>query len=186
MVIEHLRSRHRDSTTGIAFFYCNYKKHHEQKLGDLVAILLKQLCAQCRDIPRQVAALFHHHKRNGSRPAVSELAEALCSAVSGFDRVFIVVDALDECESSYWTAVIAQLRGLRVQGNDVRLFVTARHETALELEFSLDPQLEIRAHPDDLRVYLLAHMPHLSDHVKRNASLREMITLEVISAADGM
>ncbi len=107
MSIEHLRWRHRNYTTGIAFFYCNYKKHHEQRLGDLIASLFKQLCAQCPEISRQVAAFFQHHERIGSRPAVSELSEMLYSAVSGFDRVFIVVDALDECESSYWTAVIA-------------------------------------------------------------------------------
>jgi hypothetical protein len=113
IVINHLQALcNADVPTGIAVICCNYKKRQEQAVTDIVAVLLKQLCAQCVRIPQAFALLFDQHTRKRTQLAVHELGQALRSVAAAFGRVFVIVDALDECASSNGHAVVAKLRAL--------------------------------------------------------------------------
>jgi hypothetical protein len=188
IVINHIQSLCHYKATGLSFFYCNYKKRQEQRVSDVIAVLLKQLCAQCPCIPEVVTSLFDHHMRKRTRPAEDELSKALLSVAGAFNRVFVVIDALDEFDTNYWSTMLAHLRDL--QGSpyikDLRLMVTSRHEPELEREFRHHPLLEIRADTDDLALFLRSQMPKLSEHIKQNSSLQSEIMSAITTAADGM
>jgi hypothetical protein len=51
-------------------------------------------------MPDSVKDLYHRHKKKGTRPSVDDVLTALHLVAALYARVFIVVDALDECQST--------------------------------------------------------------------------------------
>jgi hypothetical protein len=99
IIVNDLNTRfENDRSISIAYLYCNYKRSHEQKLEDLLLNLLKQLAQRCLVTPDGVQALYDKYKTRSDRPSSKDLSEALQSVISSFSKVFIIIDALDECQ----------------------------------------------------------------------------------------
>ena len=77
--------------------YCNYKEQAEQTVPNLVASLLRQIVQGRRAISDDVKSLFERHQRQSTRPTLDQLTDVLISEIRMRSKVFIVVDALDEC-----------------------------------------------------------------------------------------
>jgi hypothetical protein len=128
IVIEHLiNQNHDDPKIGIAFTYCNFRRNDEQKLDDLLASLLKQLTESLPSLPKAVTELYERHKRKRTRPSTDELSKALQQVAASYLRVFVVVDALDECQISDGSRVrlVEELFSLQAYYR-VNIFVTSR------------------------------------------------------------
>src|ERR1700733_2712272 len=101
IVVNDLCNRFRnDMTIGIAYIYCNFRQQDEQKVEDLLASLLKELAQYQPSLLGVVKDLYDRHKDNRTRPSFDDISRALQSVASMYSRVFIVVDALDECQVS--------------------------------------------------------------------------------------
>jgi hypothetical protein len=104
IVIDYLCSKfrkgdvHDDGNIGIAYLYCNFRQE-KQKSEDLLASLLKQLTRDRSSFPDSVKSLHSSHKEKQTRPLLGELLQALQSVAALYSRVFIIVDALDECRT---------------------------------------------------------------------------------------
>ena len=102
IVVEELTTHFQnDKSVGIAYLYCNFRRQHEQKVGDLVASLLKQLIQGRSSLPDTIKSLYGSHKDKGTRLLFDEISKALQSVVALYSRVFIIIDALDECQVSH-------------------------------------------------------------------------------------
>ncbi|KAK4213049.1 hypothetical protein QBC37DRAFT_423640 [Rhypophila decipiens] len=100
VVIEYLINRyHNDPTVGIAYIYCNFRQTDKQTLDDLLASLLRQLAESLPPLPQPVTDLYERHKTKRTRPSTAELSKAL-QGINAFSRAFVLVDALDECQTS--------------------------------------------------------------------------------------
>ena len=70
------------------------------RIENIVASLIRQLCAAAKKIPRSLRDLWLEYDAAGSRPSTKILIETLDLIVSEFRNVgqdaFIVIDALDE------------------------------------------------------------------------------------------
>ena len=82
-----------DPTIGITYIYCNFKRKDDQKAEDLLASLLTQKWPSL-DI---VKDLYDRHRDKRTRPPLEEISRALQSVATVYSRIFIIVDALDEC-----------------------------------------------------------------------------------------
>jgi hypothetical protein len=51
-------------------------------------------------LPRGILDLFSRHEKKQTRPSTSEILTVLQSVVAGLSRAFVIVDALDECQSA--------------------------------------------------------------------------------------
>ena len=100
IVVDQLMTRfEKDKTIGIAYIYCNFQRQDEQKAGDLLGSLLKQLAQdQSSSLPETVKALYDKHKDKRTRPSFDEIRRSLHSVAAQYSRVFIFIDALDECQ----------------------------------------------------------------------------------------
>ncbi|RYP92526.1 hypothetical protein DL770_001392 [Monosporascus sp. CRB-9-2] len=99
-VVDDLRKRfHDDATIGIAYVYCNFRRHDEQKAEDLLSSLLKQLSQGRPSLPETVKALYDSHLKGKTRPSLGEISGSLQSVGAMYSRVFVVIDALDECQA---------------------------------------------------------------------------------------
>jgi len=81
----------------IAYLYCNFNRQAEQNLCRMLATLIRQLFQEQAQPLDAVTALYKKHRDRATRPSLDEYKNVLRLLVSSYRRVFVVVDALDEC-----------------------------------------------------------------------------------------
>ncbi|KAH0560062.1 hypothetical protein GP486_003417 [Trichoglossum hirsutum] len=188
VVIDHLCNRyHSDHTIGITYIYFNFRQQYEQKPEDLLSNILKQLLRGQASTPQSIKTLYDRHSHKKTRPTIGEIATELHSVASKYSRIYIIVDALDECQVSDRSCkrFLLELSKLRHQ-TGVNLFVTSRYIPEIEKEFEGSISVEIRASSDDVQRYLEGHMSQLPSFVSHKEDLQEAIVTEITQAADGM
>jgi hypothetical protein len=114
---------------------------------------LQQLVQKGSVVSDGVVLLYDRHTKNGTRPGLGEWSPLLQLESRPFAKVFVLVDALDECADSggVRTSLLAEIRKLPSR---VHLLVTSRHSSAIEREFEKAGRLEIRASDHDIGRYL--------------------------------
>ena len=132
-----------------------------------------------------ISELYDSHKINNTQPSLAELSEHLSSVISLFTKVYIVIDALDECEDIQRTrtSLLAEMQNLSTH---VQLFFTSR---PLEDILLNAVQFEIVAQEDDMRKYLSAQIQReqrLSKLCADNEGLEDEILSKIIKKVDGM
>jgi hypothetical protein len=188
IVVEELTTRfHNDKSIGIAYLYCNFRRQDEQKIDDLLASLLKQLAEYQPSRPGSVKDLYDRHKTKRTRPPLNEISGSLQAVATLYSRVFIIVDALDECQVSDGCRqrFLSGLFNLQAKCK-ANLFATSRPISSVEKAFEGNPMLEIRASEEDVRRYLDGHMFRLPGFVARSPELQEEIKTDIVKAVDGM
>jgi hypothetical protein len=188
IVIEHLYTRFQnDSSIGIAYLYCNFRRQHEQKPEDLLASLLKQLVQEQPSIPESISSLHKRHRDKRTRPSFEEISKALHSVVTDYSKTFIIVDALDECQVSDGgrRRFLSEIFSLQTR-TGANLFTTSRCIPEIMNEFKEATLLEIRASSEDIRKYLNSHMSQLPSCALKSRDLQEKVRTEIVQAADGM
>jgi hypothetical protein len=183
IVVNYLHSIASD--VGVAVLYCSYMQQ-EQVRGKLLAGLLRQLVDQQRCISEEAQALYAVCRKVARLPTFDELFSLLQYTAGTYSRVFIVIDALDECPIAERLALLAEIRRLQELLPRIRIMATFRHHVNLDDDFANADKLEIRANDSDLEHYLNCNMTRLSRQVKEVPSLREAVVQGVIKAADGM
>ncbi|KGO40643.1 hypothetical protein PEXP_071470 [Penicillium expansum] len=169
---------------GIAYIYCNFNRQDEQKAQDLLLSLLKQLSQKRTSIPDAVKDLYKRYKTTSTRPRFDEISKALHSAVCTYSNVFILIDALDECESTCRTRVLGEIMKIHASAG-ANVLATSRPTEVHDL-FESGDFLEIRAHEDDVRRYLDGNMFRLPGFVRRNITLQEEIMTVISRHVQGM
>lgn len=189
-MVQELVTRYRDDEdTCVAYFYLNFRRQHEQKVEDLLASLPKRL-GQCQSsLPDQLKTIHeeHTHRDSQTRPSLHNMSKALQCVASLFSRVFIVVDALDECGDSDGsrTQFLSELANLQANSG-AKLFATLRHIPDIIQKFDRSDTLEIRASDEDIRAYLGGRASELPKCVGRTPGLQDEIKNGILQAADGM
>lgn len=188
IVVHDLNTRFRnDMTIGIAYLYCNFARKDEQSLENLVLILLKQLAQGHSCLPNAVKDLHNHYQRGPARPSFDEISKTLQSVAALYSRVFILIDALDECQTSEGcrTKLLSEIFSLQVKCA-ANLFATSRFVAEITERFEGRTSLEIKASDEDVRVYLDSHMPNLPSFVSCSPGLQKAIKDDIVMAVDGM
>ena len=156
-------------------------------MANLLASLLQQVARNCPTVSDDILSLHNNYGKKGTRPPLSEWSRLLESELCRFSKVFIVIDALDECPES---------RGIRRDFlNEIwklpktQILVTSRHIPAVEREFEMAARLEIRATDEDVERYLkdrILRERRLARHVKEVPALEKAIVTSVREKAKGM
>ena len=185
IVVKELTTRFsKDSTIGIAYIYCNFRK--EQKIEDLLASLLKQLAEGQLSLPAIVKELYDRHKTNRTRPSLEEISRSLQAVTTLYSRVFLIVDALDECQVfSCRERFLSEMFGLQAT-HGVNVYATSRFIPEITTKFQGSTSLEICASKEDIGRYLEAHMRHLSSFDDWDRQLQDEIKVAIADAVDGM
>lgn len=186
-VINTLQRRRADDTNiGLAYIYCNFQRK-DQDITGLIASLLKQLAQDRPSLPETVKQLYDMHKANRTRPSLAELLKTLQSVVKMYSAVFIVADALDECQTTDGcrTLLISELIKL-CNSQGVNLFATSRDTPNIVDKFKNCRRVEIRATNEDVRRYLKARLFQLPDFAQRDSQLQNQVITAITSAVKGM
>ncbi|GKT57827.1 hypothetical protein ColTof4_09810 [Colletotrichum tofieldiae] len=82
IVVDDLSKRFRDvENANVAYIYCNFRRQNDQKVEDLLASVLKQLCQGQKSFPECVKTLFKEYK-GGKRPSLNDISKALQTVVT--------------------------------------------------------------------------------------------------------
>ena len=186
IVVDYLKTSFPEDRTGIAFLYCTYKRRDNQEFDDLLASLLGQLTLWQPMTPESIQKLYDKHLQ-GEKPRLSqdEIREELYRIMKAYTRIFIVIDALDECKTDpIRDRLLSELYGLQEE-SDIRLMVTFRPNIVPQTP-SIVTTLEIRAHEEDIEEYLSSRMSDLRSVVKDNNELQLKIKAHILALVDGM
>ncbi|KAJ4248105.1 hypothetical protein NW762_012875 [Fusarium torreyae] len=176
-----------DPHTGLAYLYCDYQRKSEQTLEHFVASLLKQLAAGLPLFPDALRQLRLEYKNKSNRPSLHECQRTLQTIAKDFKRIFIVIDALDECLNDNYCLprLLSDIFDLQ-RSCGVNIFATSRPLTHIVNKFQNVQFLEIRAREDDIRAYLTNRMPEFADFVQKSPHLQELIKDGICRAVSGM
>ena len=184
VIIDYLQKSFLDTEAiGVAFVYFNYKER--QSVNEvLLGSLLQQIVRRQTTVSTELRDLFNHHKIGKFRPSLRELSTLFKRESRSFLRIFVVIDALDECLDTDCTRhkLLSELQHLQPK---LRLLITSRPHINLQDDFRLD----IRAHDTDIERYLVRRiemMNKLQLNVQRNPGLREAIVQGILLKASGM
>ena len=187
IVINHLQEQFRDDQSiGIAYLYCNFRRQQEQKAEDLLANLLKQLVKTDSSLLQNVKDLYERHKNHQTRPLLNEISEALHIVSTKYTKVFLVVDALDECGGSSRDKMLKEIIAVKVRAkNSINIFATSRIDDTARIYFAGCPSQEISATDNDIREFVATHVLALQSDLL-DPGIREEIQSRIVEAAEGM
>lgn len=185
IAIEYLRSAKHGEKSFVAFLYCNYQRQTEQNAENLLAAILRQFAEQCTSVPEPVKALYTSRDSKNALPSIEKTSEAISTIIKRQDRVFLIVDALDECSKTTRGTILERIRYLQ-KHTKARFMATSRPDDGIKRAFEGATQLEIRAQEEDVEKYLANQMDKLSECVKGNASMQQDIKKCIAEVVDGM
>ena len=187
IVVDELSTRfHEDSSIAVAYIYCNFKRQNEQTLEDLLISILKQL-AQGRSLPQSVKSLHDQCKSKQTRPSIDDISTVLRLVAAEYSRVFILIDALDECsiDDGCQANLLPNISDLQAKFG-VNFFATSRFIPHITEVFEQDLRLEIRANKQDVQRYLEGHIDELPRFVRHDPDLQQEIISAIVKTTDGM
>ncbi|KAL8901819.1 MAG: hypothetical protein Q9207_005011 [Kuettlingeria erythrocarpa] len=152
IAVDHLWRHVQTQDIGVAYIYCNYKSQADQSAANLAATILQQLIQEQPSLAEPVASLYDRHAGRKTRPSLEEIRDAMQAVVSNYAKVYVVIDALDECldQDGSRSQLLSMLRELQSTGR-LFLMVTSRFIPEVVQQFSLSPMLEIRASAFDVK-----------------------------------
>ncbi|KAH7075083.1 hypothetical protein FB567DRAFT_183203 [Paraphoma chrysanthemicola] len=181
-------SMSRSPDAAVAYIYCNYQSRNEQSIDAVLTSLLRRLVQIRSTIPQSVLEAFQKFGRS-QRLTRSQCIEYLGLTSKQFSKIFLVVDALDECDAEVMGEFIQTCSSLRKQSN-IRLFMTARLipsiQRMIKRELGETPHLEIRARDHDIREYFNSRRTRFKYSWVNDASLCERACKKVLEASGGM
>jgi hypothetical protein len=183
IAVDHLWKHVHSKDTGVAYIYCNYKTQADQTAINLAAVILKQLIQERPSVAEPVANLYNRHAR--THPSLEEIRNALQIVVSNYTKVYVVVDALDECLRDHRSQLLAMLSDLQSSRN-VSFMATSRFIPEVVQQFTLSPMLEVRADDSDVKRFVAGQIYRLPRCVQRDDELQDAVKDGISTAVDGM
>ena len=186
IVISHLDAKFKnDADIGIAYLYCNFRQHYQR--SDLFSSLLKQLSWRRSIVPESIQRLYEHHRDKQTRPSFDEVFRELQSIIANYRRIFIIIDALNECQVSNGGQRKFLTETLTFQAKTgANIFTTSRINPEITKLFEQSITLEIRARNEDVQRYLDGQMSRLPSFVQRSPNLQVEIKATISKAVDSM
>jgi len=118
----------------------------------VLSCILRQLLEDA-EIPQPLTELYGKRGAKGQLH-FPECQGLLADIVTRLGRVYLVIDALDECEPKHRREFLQAVNNL-TQMHDIRLLVTSRPHTQDVAEmFQRHSTLKIEAQTEDIRTYL--------------------------------
>jgi NACHT domain len=190
IIVDDLRAHFEQKKDVVTvYFYCSFNRQSEQNLGQMLASLTRQMFQEQDDVPKAIEDIYLKHRDRGTRPTVDQLKDLLRLLVQDYARVFIVIDALDECENKAGSRdqLLDELFGLQAQkAKNVNVLVTTRCIPEITTRFTTCPEIEIQASKEDIERYMDSCMSILPLFVRQSIKLQNVIKKGITDAAKGM
>lgn len=157
--------------------------------SSIIGTLLKQLSMRLQALDPKMVSTYDNSMLLNIKASESSFATAL----TRFEKVFVIVDALDECSEEERKCIVMLLtRQLRLTGTQVKIFLTSRPENDLRqlLQGNTSHQIDANDTTKDITPFVYAAV---GDLITSKAllggdvtSLRWDLVRTISEKADGM
>lgn len=163
-IIEHMRQYcNAGSDRALAYYYLDFYDQAKRNASSLLSSLVAQVCTQLRNglIPERLGRLFSRCSDRRERPSLGELEGQLVDLFTLFTNVYIVIDALDECDDM--SELLSLIHTLSKNSSNIHLLLTSRVEAQIMSELcpilTLPPiSIGSSAHDSDMRQYIRSRL----------------------------
>ncbi|KAF4969730.1 hypothetical protein FSARC_3073 [Fusarium sarcochroum] len=194
IVVDHLQERFRESRdVGLAYIYCDFHRQAEQSAEHMLAVILRQLVQRYSvyfGIPPAMDDIYNQHKATGNSLSLGTLSQALRSLSEYFTRIYIMVDALDECQSAGGCRAkfLETLFDFQDTINVNMITTTRPIPEIIQLFWKRKNavKLEVQANKVDLQRYLDGQLGRLPDFVRDDPVLQSKVKNKIVDAVGGM
>ena len=165
LVIDHLMEYSIGRDCVVAYAYFDYRDQDFQSSGNVTASILNQVAATGFSLPTEVVELHEKCKlkKKKTPPTAAEIERMLVACCQDFDRVFIVIDALDECDEIRHRRDFIRALETLAKKREVRLFITSRsYPEDIKRAFESASKITVKANGSDLKMFI-AHEIDNSD-----------------------
>lgn len=189
-VLDHLSTTLLSEKSAVfCYAFCNFYRANEERAENIMCNLLKQLCQIQSPLPQSVEDLFARHRSQRTQPSLDEAASALRSLISAYPKAFIVVDGLDECESSSASQFVSKILDLLVDTR-ANFFATSRSLPNIIGIFrehnSILMDMPSNSTANDIGQYIKDNAKRLPDFVDHSPDVLEQVTNTIIKYSDGL
>ena len=152
-----MRSDEGGKYRGCSPFYCDYLSQQAHTINNIVGAILKQLVGR-GGIAKDLLEAFPKAKNEigGRGPRLSDLMGMLRTAIASLPRVFICIDALEECLPKCLPELFESLRDIARESPSVRIFLTGWPHVGDDVRryFTSAVVIPVSPNPDDIRNYV--------------------------------
>lgn len=156
--IDNLQTHTEGANSVVAFLYFDYQeqKQIQQTQLSITSSILRQLASKAKTLPQELLDAIEKHCKAETRPGTQDILEHTRHIAASFEAVYIVIDALDECDEAgnhrkSFLDFLQSLAMLRM----VRILITSRqYPTDIQQCLREYPQIAIEAHKSDLHKYV--------------------------------
>lgn len=148
--------------------------------------LLRQLASQTASFSQSLLHFYQRFREDDAHGSTVELLLILKEVCRSFEKCFVVIDALDECQKGYRRDFLHIVNVLNME--TVQLFVTTRpHSHDIRQHFKDIVNIEVAASEFDIRSYCL-QMIESNDvtHELMDDTLKVEVTDSISKNAQGM
>ena len=188
-VIDHLTETFKDENIAVLGTYCDYKEMSQQTMTRFLASLLGQLMYRQSIRPEEVKTAFDKYSFTGVGPSSDRYLEMVVAQVATFDRVFIIVDALDECTEVDNIREDLLHHIMKDLTREVSVLITSRHISGIEPYSDDALTMTIEAQEDDVRRHVRSQLQKRKTRVEK-LRLSEKLQAEIVDVvaekAEGM
>jgi hypothetical protein len=161
MIIDELKGSVSSPESPVAFFYFDYRDQDRQTPTSLLLSLLKQIVVTLLEIPKFVVDSYERAHGGSESLPLRELENMIFDIASGVRQIFLIIDALDECEEPIHRKALLQILGRISRISNIHTFITSRqYPHDIKAAFQAHPQIAIHAHESDLRRHMYQQFEH--------------------------
>lgn len=171
---------------GVAYIYCNYSEAEKQNPRNLIKSMLLQLASRKREMIIELTDAYKKHSKEGTTLTLPECCRLLHASTSYFSKIYLVIDALDECAECTRDTLFAELRKIKPQ---ISVLITSRHTFSDCYDPKSALRIVIEADVLDIRQYLETRIEastKLQALITKDRDLHEGIISGISNKAKGM
>ena len=186
LVIDRLAAFFNFQNVAVAYHYFDFRDQQCQSAEAMLSSLLKQLASAKTELSYHVLELYRKFTRQQRQPKREDLEEVIMPVCKAFDRVFLVIDALDECNPERRRAVLEALKRL-YEVQSISIFVTSRpYPGDVQKAFEPFPKIDIEARDPDIRKYVRREIDSNHNLDDTDEELKEEIVVKMSQKARRM
>jgi len=155
-----------------------HEKRQSQTTINLIASIWKQLVRSLGSLPQDARNLYSQHAKQGSRPSIIDMFDLLESVSSEFSKIFVVIDAFDECKDDDSRAELYKL--LTDLTTAVNVLITSRFIDLEAFEFKDMTEMHLSTNEEDVRRYVSNRVTSIKA-LRRRSHNDETLRKEIIN-----
>jgi len=189
LVIDSLCDQPGEENIAVAAFYCDFVSQQEQTIANIMGAILKQLVGKS-GIAEDLREAFQKAKGEvgGRGPRLGDLMRMLKTAIASLPKVFICIDALDECLPKYLPELLVSLRDIVRESPSTRIFLTGRPHVREDIQkyFPKAVVIPISPNTNDIRNYVEMRLDRDAEPEAMTKDLRANIVRVVLEKISDM